>query len=68
MAFQEEVAAVEQVDLGGCGVIAERHGASRSKDLIVTTPHGHDGNAAVAEVGVQLRVHGQIVGVVREQL
>ena len=68
MAFQNKVAAVEQVDLGICGVIAEHHGASGSEDLIVAAPHGQHRNAAVAQVGVQLGVQGQIVGVVGEQL
>ena len=53
MAFEQEVAAVEEVDLGPGRVGGERAGAVGAEDLVVGAPDRQQRDAAVTQVGVQ---------------
>src|SRR5204862_4470002 len=67
VAFQQEVAAVEQADLGAGRVGGEGERAVGTEDRVVTAPHRQYRDLAVAQPGVQLRVQREVGGVVGEQ-
>jgi hypothetical protein len=67
VAFEQEVAAVEQADLGAWRVVRESERARGTEDLVVATPDGQHRHPAAAQVGVQLRVEREVAGVIGEQ-
>src|SRR5215813_3253968 len=67
VAFEQEVAAVEQADLGAGGIDGKREGAFGHEDLVVAPPHGQQRDLAVAQVGVEFWVQRGVAGVVGEK-
>src|SRR5215831_61432 len=66
-AFEQEVPAVEEMDLRVDGVVGERLGARWAEDLVAAPPHHQNRDPATAQVVVQGRIQRRIGRVVTEQ-
>src|SRR6476619_3095996 len=65
--LQEEVASVEEMNLGVVRVLAERAGTVGAENRVALAPHRQHGYAAAAQVLVKRGIHGRIGGVVAEE-
>src|SRR5262245_65154081 len=68
VAFQREVAGVEQVELYRLEVSLVRLGTGRRKDLVVGAPHNQHRRLVLPEVLLPLRVERRVTPVAQEQV
>jgi hypothetical protein len=66
-ALEQEVATIEQVDLGVTSVVDERLGAGGTEDLVVPAPHREHGDPSAPEVVVESGVEADVGDVVLEE-